>query len=343
MIRHWQFIGILVINMMFLSSCRQELGSRDIGIRLVVVTVSRQENERQEPDSQTELSQADTPIPATETPIPPIASPVPTIPPTASPVPPTQPSFAVTRISPPMTRQTRGEVNLRGGPGTTYEEVGSVSANSTLQIIGESGDWYVISVNGRDVFIASWLTYELPTAIPTVQSSSNRSTSSTSQIQVRRFSSPLNKYTHGLVNLRSGPGTTYSQVGAVAAGATLQVLGQSSDWYLINHNGRDAYIASWLTFDAPLKQVSRSSTSSGSSSTGAGQQQQPVQQPAQQQPVQQQPVQQPVQQQPSYACDCSKTCTKMASCQEAYFQLNNCGCRKRDGNNDGVPCESICR
>ncbi len=338
MIRHWQFIGILVINMMFLSSCRQELGSRDIGIRLVVVTVSRQENERQEPDSQTELSQADTPIPATETPIPPIASPVPTIPPTASPVPPTQPSFAVTRISPPMTRQTRGEVNLRGGPGTTYEEVGSVSANSTLQIIGESGDWYVISVNGRDVFIASWLTYELPTAIPTVQSSSNRSTSSTSQIQVRRFSSPLNKYTHGLVNLRSGPGTTYSQVGAVVAGATLQVLGQSSDWYLINHNGRDAYIASWLTFDAPLKQVSRSSTSSGSSSTGAGQQQQPVQQPAQQQPVQQ-----PVQQQPSYACDCSKTCTKMASCQEAYFQLNNCGCRKRDGNNDGVPCESICR
>ena len=318
MIRYWKMIGIVLFNMMLLSSCNQALGSQDIGIRLVVVTVSRQKNERQEPDSQTESSQADTPIPATKTPIPPTATPIPTtatpIPPTATPVSPTQPSFVVKRISPPVTRQTRGEVNLRGGPGTTYKQVGSVPANSTLQIIGESGDWYLISRNGRDVFIASWLTYELPTAIPTVQSSSNRSTSSTSQIQVRRFSSPLNKYTHGLVNLRSGPGTTYSQVGAVAAGATLQVLGQSSDWYLINHNGRDAYIASWLTFDAPLKQVSRSSTSSGSSSTGAGQQQQPVQQPAQQQPVQQ-----PVQQQPSYACDCSKTCEAMSSCQRGLF------------------------
>ncbi|MBU0708447.1 hypothetical protein KJ596_01700 [Patescibacteria group bacterium] len=33
----------------------------------------------------------------------------------------------------------------------------------------------------------------------------------------------------------------------------------------------------------------------------------------------------------------------MSSCQEAYYQLNTCGCGKRDGNNDGVPCESICK
>jgi len=45
---------------------------------------------------------------------------------------------------------------------------------------------------------------------------------------------------------------------------------------------------------------------------------------------------------PSYICDCSKTCTHMSSCEEAYFQLNNCGCSKRDGDNDGVPCENIC-
>ena len=32
----------------------------------------------------------------------------------------------------------------------------------------------------------------------------------------------------------------------------------------------------------------------------------------------------------------------MASCQEAYFQLNQCGCGQRDNDNDGVPCESIC-
>jgi len=44
----------------------------------------------------------------------------------------------------------------------------------------------------------------------------------------------------------------------------------------------------------------------------------------------------------TFGCDCSKLCTQMSSCEEAYFQLNQCGCEARDGNNDGVPCESIC-
>lgn len=44
----------------------------------------------------------------------------------------------------------------------------------------------------------------------------------------------------------------------------------------------------------------------------------------------------------SYSCSCSKTCSQMSSCDEAYYQLNTCGCSKRDGDSDGVPCESIC-
>lgn len=44
-----------------------------------------------------------------------------------------------------------------------------------------------------------------------------------------------------------------------------------------------------------------------------------------------------------FTCNCSKLCSQMASCEEAYFQLNTCGCSRRDGNKDGIPCESICR
>ena len=43
-----------------------------------------------------------------------------------------------------------------------------------------------------------------------------------------------------------------------------------------------------------------------------------------------------------FVCNCSKTCSQMISCEEAYFQLNTCGCSARDGDHDGVPCESIC-
>jgi micrococcal nuclease len=45
----------------------------------------------------------------------------------------------------------------------------------------------------------------------------------------------------------------------------------------------------------------------------------------------------------NYVCDCSKTCTQISSCDEAYFQLNSCDCKTRDNDGDGVPCESLCR
>ena len=164
---------------------------------------------------------------------------------TKTPVKPTQPQYTVKRISPPLTRQTRDVVNLRRGPGTEYEKVGTLPGRTKLSIVGESGDWYQISHNGRRVFIANWLTFELPTATPILRSTAPP------RIRVRKFSSPQRKYTHGELNLRSGPGTSYRRVAAVGAGATLQILGQSGDWYLIKTNGRDAYVASWLVHNSP--------------------------------------------------------------------------------------------
>jgi len=45
----------------------------------------------------------------------------------------------------------------------------------------------------------------------------------------------------------------------------------------------------------------------------------------------------------AFTCDCNKTCSRMSSCKEAYFQLNQCGCTRRDKDGDGIPCESLCR
>jgi len=43
-----------------------------------------------------------------------------------------------------------------------------------------------------------------------------------------------------------------------------------------------------------------------------------------------------------YSCSREKTCKEMNSCEEAYYHLHVCGYSKRDGDNDGVPCENIC-
>lgn len=45
----------------------------------------------------------------------------------------------------------------------------------------------------------------------------------------------------------------------------------------------------------------------------------------------------------SYNCDCSKLCSQISTCDEAYYQLNTCGCSKRDSDHDGIPCESLCK
>jgi len=44
-----------------------------------------------------------------------------------------------------------------------------------------------------------------------------------------------------------------------------------------------------------------------------------------------------------YACNCSKTCAQMSSCVEAQYQLDTCGCSRRDADNDGIACDADCQ
>jgi len=45
----------------------------------------------------------------------------------------------------------------------------------------------------------------------------------------------------------------------------------------------------------------------------------------------------------TYTCNCKKTCPQMSSCAEAQYQLNICGCSARDGDDDGIACDSDCQ
>lgn len=44
-----------------------------------------------------------------------------------------------------------------------------------------------------------------------------------------------------------------------------------------------------------------------------------------------------------YSCNCSKTCDEIATCDEAFFQLEKCGCSIRDRDGDGIPCDTMCQ
>lgn len=45
----------------------------------------------------------------------------------------------------------------------------------------------------------------------------------------------------------------------------------------------------------------------------------------------------------NFICDCKKGCSKISDCNEAMYQLKVCGCSQRDGDKDGIPCESLCK
>jgi len=42
-------------------------------------------------------------------------------------------------------------------------------------------------------------------------------------------------------------------------------------------------------------------------------------------------------------CGSKKYCNEMNSCEEAKYFLNSCNLTRLDRDNDGVPCESICK
>ena len=251
--------------------------------------------------SPTSIPPSATPVSLSRTPLPPTVTPVPStktmLPPTRTSIPPTSASaFSVNRYSSPQTRYTHGSVNLRKGPGTSYDRVGSVSVNAALQVIGKSGDWYLIHHNGREVFIAGWLTFDSPLQ--------------------QQSSQPANPQQTGF---SCSPRKSCSEMSSCAEAIFYRTQCQRGDLDRDN----DGVPCEGICPSVAVQQ----------------QVQAPAQKPAA--PVQQ-PAQSEAPAQPSYSCDCSKTCPNL-TCEEAQYQLNVCGCKRRDGSpKDGIACNKQC-
>ena len=70
------------------------------------------------------------------------------------------------RFSSTSRNYTHGQVNVRAGPGTHYPLLDSVPAGTALEVVGKSGDWYLIRRGEREVYIAGWLTFDTPLSEP---------------------------------------------------------------------------------------------------------------------------------------------------------------------------------
>jgi uncharacterized protein YgiM (DUF1202 family) len=124
-------------------------------------------------------------------------------------------------------------VNVRSGPGTTYSIIGPAPKGAKYTVTGQSGSWYKIDYNGKTGYISStYLSVSSSTPTPTP----------TPDPTPVKTGTVVNCTTS--VNVRSGPGTTYSVIGSAPKGAKYTVTGQSGSWYKIDYSGKTGYISS---------------------------------------------------------------------------------------------------
>ncbi|WP_029215535.1 SH3 domain-containing protein [Kallotenue papyrolyticum] len=114
---------------------------------------------------------------------------------------------------------TEENVNLRSGPGTTYESLGKLPAGTKLEVIGQREGWYrVATANGT----VGWV------------SASFFSIGGTPRLSTPAASGPIvGSVAANRVNLRQGPSTAFGSFGKMAAGVQLEVLAQHGGWYKV--------------------------------------------------------------------------------------------------------------
>lgn len=126
-------------------------------------------------------------------------------------------------------------LNVRSGAGTGYSKIG------TLQ----KGDTFIVKGSTRDKAGTKWYKFDYRTRAGYV---------SAEYVNIKQNSVISLTGTTGIVkegplNVRKGPGTSYSSLGSMAKGKTFNITGkiQSSEgawWYRLSYNGKTGYVHS---------------------------------------------------------------------------------------------------
>lgn len=168
-------------------------------------------------------------------------------------------------------------VNIRSGPGTDSQVMGSLTTGGKVTVTGETAGWYQVSVNGAVGYVRKDFLTTTQTATPSTSASddgSNRSqegAASDAEIATAtNYGSTSTLYTTDGVNIRSNPGTGSSIVATLPTGSAVSVIGETDNWYIVSTGSGTGYISkSYLASSAPAS-TGGNGTSSGSGTSSAG-------------------------------------------------------------------------
>ena len=119
-------------------------------------------------------------------------------------------------------------LNVRSGPGTSFDKVATLSSGAPVEIIEELDEWYHIQADPVTGYVSKeYITVE----------QMHQNTDQPSQPE-QNVPPAQDTKTYGLVsastlNVRSGPGSSHEKVSTLSSGAQVEILETLDGWYRI--------------------------------------------------------------------------------------------------------------
>lgn len=130
---------------------------------------------------------------------------------------------------------TDGPLNLRSGPGTGYDKVSLLLKGDKVTVLEILDGWYRVSAKGTEGYVSAKF------IAPDTSGNSGTQTQTQPQTQVKTQNALV---LSGPLNVRSGPGTSYTRIGSLKVGTTVTVIGKSGQWYQIKYANLTGYVHS---------------------------------------------------------------------------------------------------
>ena len=143
-------------------------------------------------------------------------------------------------------------LNIRQSASTSSAIVGTLKNGQSFNIIGKSGGWYHIQVNGVTGYVSGEYVQE-GVGSTTQAPSTGNSISGTGHVV--NVSSSL--------NIRQSASTSSAIVGTLKNGQSFNIIGKSGGWYHIQVNGVTGYVSGEYVQEGAGSSINTESTSSG--------------------------------------------------------------------------------
>ncbi|WP_270939987.1 N-acetylmuramoyl-L-alanine amidase [Romboutsia lituseburensis] len=136
---------------------------------------------------------------------------------------------------PPISNSKNGVVtatslNIRSGYGSSYSKIGSLTKGSKVEIVESKNGWHKIKYGNRYGYV----------------SGEYISTSNTNQPQITPPSSNGLKcgvVTATSLNVRNGYSSSYSKIGSLTKGSTVEIVENKNGWYKIKYKNGYGYVS----------------------------------------------------------------------------------------------------